>query len=335
MWERVKKRGEEQKKEEQRKERRDLPRVQFTPRPAKNGKGAATRRRNWKRLPKWCSCNWVVSQVQRRLPHFRGKAPPRPRRAKLVHHEMRISLIPTRIKPWDYGIRKSLPVQGGRVPSRNRLGQLLIDAARLYEEMANCRDKKLLKKYLHNEVPLHPHRTLDQYYYWIRNTSKNWDRDQVMYRSTTPGGFHEYDPHIGKWPQHDGQGITTEMGCDDCRANIRRTSRLVMVDQLWMWILNEQTIITCFPDKYGARPQTDTSSVHNRIRIRLQNAHQNQICSVFELALVIFDECSSTLFDRVTTCNEQPQVLDAFSEAIGNVVSIQCCPTQFIVWLFS
>jgi len=43
---------------------------------------------------------------------------------------------------------------------------------------------------------------------------------------------------------------------------------------------------------------------------------------VFDLALIIFDECSSILFDRVKTRDRQPQVMDAFSEAIGNVVSL-------------
>jgi hypothetical protein len=91
-----------------------------------------------------------------------------------------------------------------------------------------------------------------------------------------------------------------------------------------MWILDEQTVITCFPKRYGANKQeTDTSSVHKCIRTRLQNARQNHIRSVFDLALVIFDECSNTLFDRTKTRDRQPQVMDAFSEAIGNVVSVQ------------
>ena len=95
-----------------------------------------------------------------------------------------------------------------------------------------------------------------------------------------------------------------------------------MVDQLWMWILDEQTIITCFPKRYGANKQeTDGSSVHKSIRTRLQTIRQNHIRSVFDLALIIFDECSNILFDRTKTRDRQPQVMDSFSEAIGNVVS--------------
>lgn len=47
----------------------------------------------------------------------------------------------------------------------NKLGQYLIDVARLYEGMASYRDKKLLETYLMSDPPLHPRRTLDQAYY--------------------------------------------------------------------------------------------------------------------------------------------------------------------------
>lgn len=53
-----------------------------------------------------------------------------------------------------------------RVKTESKLGQYLIDAARLYEGMTYYRDQKLLKKYLTSDPPLHPRRTLDQAYYW-------------------------------------------------------------------------------------------------------------------------------------------------------------------------
>lgn len=236
--------------------------------------------------------------------------------------DARIRSFPTLVKALGYGNKKGLPVKNGRVITPSPLGQYIIDAARLYEEMSNFRDKKLLQKYLHNELPLHPRRTLDQSYYWTLDKTDNRDRDQVVYRGTKPGSFHEYDPKTGLWPEHAEQGMAPDKGCDECRVNIRKVSRIIMVDQLWMWILDEQTIITCFPKRYGSNKQeNDASSVHKSIRIRLHNARQNHIRSVFDLALVIIDECSNTFFDRTKTRDRQPQVMDAFSEAIGNVVS--------------
>lgn len=219
-------------------------------------------------------------------------------------------------------LESRLPVDGnGRVRVRNPLGQYLLDAARLYEGMSNYRDKKLLRKYLCADPPLHPRRTLDQAYHWTLNSTWHRDRDQVVYRHTTtkPEDFHRYDHHKGEWVDHKEFGIQGK--CDECSMNIKKLSRVVMVDQLWMWILDAKTIITCFPKRYGANKQ-DTSAIHKSIRVHLQDNSGDQIRTVFDLALVIIDECSNTFFDRTKTGDRQPLVLDAFSKAIGNIVSI-------------
>lgn len=186
--------------------------------------------------------------------------------------------------------------------------------------MSNYRDKMILREYLTKDPPLHPRRTLDQAYYWILQSTKKRDRDQVVYRGTTtkPGDFHRYDRETGKWLDH--EDFRQEGECDRCRRNIQTLSRVVMVDQLWMWILDENAIITCFPKRYGTNRQ-DLSGVHKAIRIRLQDGGTNQVRSVYDLALIILDECSSTFFDRTKNIDRQPQVIDEFSKAIGNVVS--------------
>jgi hypothetical protein len=87
--------------------------------------------------------------------------------------------------------------------------------------------------------------------------------------------------------------------------------------------------MTFFPKRYGAQ-KFDKSGVHKAIRTRLERGRQNQIRSVFDLALVILDECSSTFFDRTQTSNQQPQVIDQFSSAIGIVVGITMRPCGFV-----
>ncbi|KAF3342587.1 RNA polymerase II subunit A C-terminal domain phosphatase SSU72 [Verticillium dahliae VDG2] len=64
---------------------------------------------------------------------------------------------------------------------------------------------------------LQPRRTLDQYVYADIEASSNRDNDQVVYRYTK-----------------------------DSRAKI------FMVDQLWLWILGEDTIITCCPVRWNS-----------------------------------------------------------------------------------
>jgi hypothetical protein len=232
--------------------------------------------------------------------------------------------LPTFLQALGCGDGKRQLDDGGRFETKSKLGQFIIDASRLYEEMSNYRDEKLLQKYLHFDPPMHSRRTLDQSYYWTLNKTSVRGRDQVVYRSTQPGVFHEYDHINEEWPEHKEQKITPDRGCNDCQANIRKASRVIMVDQLWMWILDEQIIITCFPKRYGTNKQEiDRSSVHKSIRLKLQNARQNQIRSVFDLALIIIDECSNAFFDRTKTRDRQPQVMDAFSETVGNVVSLE------------
>jgi hypothetical protein len=238
-----------------------------------------------------------------------------------MHTPQRIQSFPTLMRHMGFG-RKGLKVDAyGRVKVKHPLGQLLIDAARLFEGIGNYRDKKLLQKYLHKEPYFHPRRTLDQAYYWTLNTTKARDRDQVVYRGTIAlsDQYHTYDQEKCVWPAHADFGINEEHGCETCRANIRKISRVVMVEQLWMWILDEQTLITCFPKRYGANKH-DLSGVHKSIRLRLQNARDNDIRSVYDLALIVLDECSNIFFDKVKTSDKQPPVIQLFSEAIANVV---------------
>jgi hypothetical protein len=80
------------------------------------------------------------------------------------------------------------------------------------------------------------------------------------------------------------------------------------------------TIITSFQKRYG-RNKPDPSAVHKSIRLRLKVARKNEIRSIYDLALIIIDECSKVFFDRAKTADRQPQVIDLFAEAIGKVVS--------------
>jgi hypothetical protein len=106
--------------------------------------------------------------------------------------------------------RQELPTQAGAaVKPWGPLGKYLIQISQLYEAMDIEPDVQMLRDYLHEEPPLHSRRTLDQSYYWkLANTDKR-DEDQVVYRATKQG------------------------------KNISRTTRVVMVDQLWLYILDE------------------------------------------------------------------------------------------------
>ncbi|KAI0197001.1 hypothetical protein F4808DRAFT_299052 [Astrocystis sublimbata] len=205
--------------------------------------------------------------------------------------------------------------------SEHALGHYLLAAARLYEGITTYRDRKLLREYLPKGPSIHPRRTLDQAYYWTLKSTKMRDRDQVIYRGTTAtrDAFHHFDEENNEWPEHK----ELEGGvCPHCSTNIRKVSRVIMVDQLWMWILDAKTLITCFLKRYGANKQ-DYSGVHKSIRTRLEDPGSESIRTVFELAIIVLDECTTTLFDRTKSLDRRPQVIDEFSKAIGKIAHKQ------------
>ena len=110
---------------------------------------------------------------------------------------------------------------------RAALGKLLRLAANILEGVDSHVDEKLLFEYVHADPPLQPRRTLDQSYYGALKSTQARDRDQVVYRATAPMA-HECDIEEGR--------------CLICQENSQKLPRLIMVDQLWLWILDESML---------------------------------------------------------------------------------------------
>lgn len=108
------------------------------------------------------------------------------------------------------------------IQGQTLLGRLLMSAAALSEAMDAYTDEQLIHKYLTAAPPLHPRRTLDQSYYWTLKDTRKRDRDQVVYRSTAP------DPKLMHRKCFD-------KNCAQCKEDVTKVPRVVMVDQLWMW----------------------------------------------------------------------------------------------------
>lgn len=226
---------------------------------------------------------------------------------------------------------------------KKALAQYLLDAARLFETMSHYPEFKLFDKYLFANPPVHPRRSLDQSYLWRLNSTRRRDRDQVVYRYTKPRIPHKFqpmpsnsgglpsrllepmgndcignlkEPHPLAWIDH---GDAEKDGCYECWEDSLAVARSVMVDQLWMWVLDDDTILTCFPQRYGSGKE-DPSEVHNVIARRLTPPGETSIFSAWDLAVIILDACFDSFFDRTITTDRRPQVLDIFSESIGNIV---------------
>lgn len=164
----------------------------------------------------------------------------------------------------------------GRVIAGTEIGQVLFDAAMLFEAMSTYREKSLIQKYLHEDPPLHPRRTLEQTNEWTLSLSWHASaRDQVLHRATRPKqlDFHSVDPFTKEW-----------------KDRIRKVPRVMMIDQLWMWILDDQTIITCFPDHGDLSGHNNLPGIHKAIRDALMKGGRGQTRTVFDVALVILGE---------------------------------------------
>ncbi|KAK8071235.1 hypothetical protein PG997_011438 [Apiospora hydei] len=172
-------------------------------------------------------------------------------------------------------------------PWRRLLARYLFTLAQVAEQMDYEADERLLRDYVKNDPPLHIRRTLDQYYFVTLDDTTHRDKDQVVYRGTL-----------------------------DKTLN-RTQSRVVMVDQLWLWILDDNTIITSFPRRWG-RNKPDPSGVHKSLRERFE-ARPEDIRSIQHLALMIIDQCSRVFFDRTKPLDHRPEVMDIFASAIAHV----------------
>ena len=112
------------------------------------------------------------------------------------------------------------------IKRRRGLARMLFHAAKLAEAMNSHSDERLISEYLHEDPALHPRRTLDQSYYGALFPTQTRDRDQVVYRATAP----QYHRCVRE---------NRLQKCARCQEDVQMAPRVIMVDQLWMWILDE------------------------------------------------------------------------------------------------
>ncbi|CAG8958418.1 hypothetical protein HYFRA_00011095, partial [Hymenoscyphus fraxineus] len=152
---------------------------------------------------------------------------------------------------------------------------------------ASSHDEMLIRAHLASSTAsLHVRRTLDQSFYHNIDTQAR-DKDQVVYR---------YQKNR--------------------RENPRKDPNIVMVDQLWMWVLGKDLVITAFPQRWG-QPKRDPLNVLDSIIEDLNDTTREPVQSVYDLAMVITGRCCG-VFDRHRGGDEDYQFLDMFESSIGD-----------------
>ena len=150
------------------------------------------------------------------------------------------------------------------------------------------RDEMLIDAHLSSSTTsLHVRRTLDQFYYPNIDTQSR-DQDQVVYRYQTKG------------PGRDAPGTDP---------------KIFMVDQLWMWILGTNLIVTSFPQRWD-QPKNDPLNVLDGIIEDINSKTRDPVRSVYDLAIIITNRCSG-VFDRHRLGDDEYQFLDMFESSIG------------------
>ena len=156
---------------------------------------------------------------------------------------------------------------------------------------AETYDEMLLRAHLvSSTVNLHVRRTLDQFYYHNIDT-KSRDEDQVVYR---------YQSERLK-----------RMASEE----IRTEPKVFMVDQLWMWVLGKDLVVTAFPQRWQ-QPRNDPLNVLDGIIEHINSNTREDIKSVHDLAMIITSRCSG-VFDRHRMGDEDYQFIDMFESTIG------------------
>ncbi|KAK3298764.1 uncharacterized protein B0H64DRAFT_422501 [Chaetomium fimeti] len=201
---------------------------------------------------------------------------------------------------------------------RGVIGRILFGAARIAKLMTAYEDDQLIGDYLYANPPLHPRRTLHQsfneYANFLRDTKK-LDQDQIVYRATA------------KVRDTTRQGCSKWCQCPDCTAERSTSSRLLMVDQLWIFVLDENTIITSFPQRWGSYFASDPSGVHTRVRDQLRRG-EREIGNPYDLVLSVFDVCCRTFYENTSFEDRQPLMNYIFTDSINFVTTRELAARQ-------
>jgi ankyrin repeat protein/Mg2+ and Co2+ transporter CorA len=157
---------------------------------------------------------------------------------------------------------------------------------------AKTYDEMLLRAHLtSSQISLHVRRTLDQFFYHNIDTQSR-DRDQVVYRYQCKSDD----------PQH-------------------VDPKIFMVDQLWMWTLGKDLIVTAFPQRWQ-QPRNDPLNVLDGIIEDINSKARDPVRNVYDLAMIISGRCSG-VFDRHRTGDEDYQFLDMFESSIGDATEME------------
>ncbi|KAL2259464.1 hypothetical protein VTK26DRAFT_6854 [Humicola hyalothermophila] len=161
-------------------------------------------------------------------------------------------------------------------------------AARARAQIRAGREAQLLRGYLDSKrvKPVHCRRTLDQFSYYMLNSTEARDKSQVAYR----------------WAKN--PPVSAEA----------KDRPIIMVDQLWLWAFHDGTVITSCPNTWNGQEDFNLSDV---IVKELRHNKDRPIIKSVEDLLHLILRTSVDFFQRKGPAN--CQFHECFQSSINNV----------------
>ena len=176
---------------------------------------------------------------------------------------------------------------------------------------------KLIWQHLTSDRPVHCRRTLDQYGYpSLRNTAVR-DADQILYKRTKP----KTEAQASKDPPVDEKlsNRSSAGGRGGLTSNNENTAKVLMVDQLWLWIMDNQTVITFFAAKEKEENDNGLSregDLRGEIYQDINGDFANQCADPFDFAALAVMHAVKAMFGEGVT-DRNLQVFRIFEEYIS------------------
>lgn len=171
-------------------------------------------------------------------------------------------------------------------------------------------EAQLIWKYLGCEPPIHFRRTLDQFGYPNLRSTVARDDDQMLWKRTRK--LARIDDQLRKYLEPP-PGDTDESEFMD--------GKVLMVDQLWLWIVDQKTVVTFFPNQEATTSEGkmfEQSNLHNSIYNELNGDLARRFETAGDLAALIMLHAVTVLLGK--TLHRDLQVLRIFEESISILV---------------
>ncbi|CEJ61184.1 hypothetical protein PMG11_09722 [Penicillium brasilianum] len=171
-------------------------------------------------------------------------------------------------------------------------------------------EAKLIWQYLGCEPPIHFRRTLDQYGYPNLRSTVARDDDQMLWKRTRkPARIDDQLREYLEATNDDPEGTEPTEFMD---------GNVLMVDQLWLWIVDRKTIVTFFPNQEATTSEGklfEQTNLHSSIYNELNGDLARRFETAGDLAALIILHATTVLLDK--TLHRDLQVLRIFEESIS------------------